>query len=55
MGGGLKIVLESTNWGLEQMRGWKIEHMDNAKNKLGKMTNHELSIKSKVTEIIVVV
>ena len=36
------------------MGGWKIEHMDIAKNNLGRLTNHELSIRSKVKEISVV-
>ena len=37
------------------MGGWKIEHMNIARNSLGKLTNHELSTKSKLKEIIVIV
>ena len=34
------------------MDGWKIEHMDNGKNNLGRRTNHELSTKSKLSSSV---
>ena len=50
--GGRENVLNNNSWGLEQMGGWKIEHMDIATDYLGRLTNHELSIQSKVKKII---
>ena len=35
--------------------GWKTEHVDIATNNLGKLINQELSINSKIKEIIIVV
>ena len=34
--------------------GWKIEDMDIVWNNLGRLTNHELSIKCKVKKVIVI-
>ena len=53
--GGLENALKNNKWGNETNGGWKIQQVDIAKNNLERLTNHTLSINSKVHDVIVVV